>query len=59
MTLGIVVIVHLHFAGDNKLFSDTAKRLKKRISLFGGYCRLWQLIVSLPNSKSVLWNKGY
>ena len=54
MTLGVVVIVHLRFAGDNKLFSDTAKRLKKRISLFGGYCRSWQLIVSLPNSKSVL-----
>ena len=51
--------MYLLFADDIVLFSDTAEGLQKQISLFWGYCRLWQLIVSLPKSKIVIYNKGY
>ena len=51
--------MYLLFADDIVLFSDTAEGLQKQISLFWGYCRLWQLIVNLPKSKVVIYNKGY
>ena len=40
------------------LFADDIV-LQKQISLIWGYCRLWQLIVSLPKSKEVMYKKGY
>ena len=55
---GYMVILYLLFADDIVLFSDTAEGLQK-IALFWGYCRLCQLIVSLPKSKIVIYNKGY
>ena len=51
--------MYLLFADDIVFFSDTAEGQQKQISLFWGYCRLWQLIVSLPKSKVVIYNKGY
>ena len=51
--LGGMVIMYLLFADDIVFFSDTAERLQKQISLFWGYCRLWQLIVSLPKTVKV------
>ena len=57
--LGGMVIIYLLFADDIVLFSDTAEGLQKQISLFWDYCRLWQLIVSLPKSKVVIYNKWY
>ena len=56
---GGMVIMYLLFADDIVLFSDTAEGLQKQISLFWGYCRLWQLIVSLPKSKVVIYNTWY
>ena len=54
-----MVIIYLLFADDIVFFSDIAEGLQKQISLFWGYCRLWQLIVGLPKSKVVIYNKGY
>ena len=51
--------MHLPFADNSVFFSDTAEGLQKQISLFSGYCTLWQLIVSLHKSKVVIYNKGY
>ena len=53
--------MYLLFADYIVFYSDTAEvgLLQRQISLFWGYTSLWQLIVSLPRRKVVIYNKGY
>ena len=52
-----LLIVYLLFADDLLLFSDTANELQKQLTALYKYASLWHIIVSIPKTKGIIFNK--
>ena len=54
-----LLIVYLLFADDLVLFSDSANGLQKQLTALFMYASLWHIIVSIPKTKFLIFNKRY
>ena len=55
----LIVLLYLLFADDLVLFSDSANRLQKQLTALYKYASLWHIIVSIPKTKVLIFNKRY
>ena len=53
------IIVYLLFADALVLFSDSANGLQKQLTALSKYASLWHIIVSIPKTKVIIFNKRY
>ena len=58
ISVDTLLIVYLLFADDLVLFSDSANGLQKQTALYK-YTSLWHIIVSIPKTKVIIFNKRY
>ena len=54
-----LIIVYLLFADDLVLFSDSANGLQKQLTALYKYASLWHIIVSIPKTKVLIFNKRH
>ena len=54
-----LLIVYLLFADDLVLFSDFANGFQKQLTALYRYAFLWHIIVSIPKTKVLIFNKRY
>ena len=54
-----LLIVYLLFADDLVLFSDSANGLQKQLTVLYKYASLWHIIVSIPKTKVLIFNKRH
>ena len=54
-----LLIVYLLFANDLVFFSDSANGLQKQLTALYKYVSLWHIIVSIPKTKIIIFNKRY
>ena len=54
-----LLIVYLLFADDLVLFSDSANGLQKQLTALYKYASLWHIIVSIPKTKVLIFNKRH
>ena len=55
----VIVDVYLLFADDLVLFSDSANGLQKQLTALYKYASLWHIIVSIPKTKVLIFNKRH
>ena len=54
-----IYLAYLLFADDIVLFSVFAESLQAQIDLFYKYCEIWNLIISIAETKIVIYNQIY
>ena len=54
-----LLIVYLLFSDDLVLFSDIANGLQKQLTALYKYASLWHIIVSIPKTKVLIFNKRH
>ena len=54
-----LLIVYLVFADDLVLCADSANRLQKQLTALYKYASLWHIIVSIPKTKVLIFNKRH
>ena len=57
LKIGSVYFAYLLFANDIVLFSEFAESPQAKIELFYNYCEIWNLIISIPKTKIVIYNQ--
>ena len=57
--VGTLLIVYLLFADDLVLFSDSANGLQKQLTALYKYASLWHIIVSIPKTKVLIFNRRH
>ena len=55
--LGDVLFYYLLYADDLALFSESPGGLQRQLDCLSSYCKKWHLIVNLPKTKIMLFNK--
>ena len=59
VSVDTLLIVYLLFADDLVLFSDSANGLQKQLTALYKYASLWHIIVSIPKTKVLIFNKRH
>ena len=54
-----LLMVYLLFADDLVLFSESSEELQKELTALYSYASLWHIIVSIPKTKVLIFNKRY
>ena len=54
-----LLMVYLLFADDLVLFSESAEGLQKQLTALYSYASLWHIIVSIPETKVLIFNERY
>ena len=54
-----LLIVYLLFAEELVLFSDYANGLQKQLTALYKYASLWHIVVSIPKTKVIIFNKRH
>ena len=59
ISVDTLLIVYLLFTDDLVLFSDSANGLQKQLTALYKYASLWHILVSIPKTKVLIFNKRH